>query len=168
MNSEFAFHRLDPYCSGVKCFCTFYYRTYACNSFLEFFFPTPFHIGTWNFLWGFSELRYTSSLHFIVIPLMGAELGALACTFYQRTYACISFPEGFVSKPFHVGIQNILLGFSELRYTSSSNFIVMTLMVPELSALVLFIVGHIYVTVFRRFVSTSFHIGTWNFLWGFS
>jgi hypothetical protein len=31
---KFAFHHRDPYGSGVKCPWIFYYRTYACNSFL--------------------------------------------------------------------------------------------------------------------------------------
>jgi hypothetical protein len=77
LDTEFAFHRLNPYGSRLRCPCTFYYRTYACNSFLEVFFPTPFHIETWNFLWGFSELRYTWSLYFILMTLMVPELRAL-------------------------------------------------------------------------------------------
>jgi hypothetical protein len=31
-------------------------------------FSTPFHIGTWNLPWGSSELSYTSSSRFIVVP----------------------------------------------------------------------------------------------------
>jgi hypothetical protein len=36
LHIEFTFHHRDPYGSGVKCPWTFYYRTYACNSF-----PSP-------------------------------------------------------------------------------------------------------------------------------
>ena len=32
---EFMFHYHDPYGSGVKCPWIFYYKTYACNSFLS-------------------------------------------------------------------------------------------------------------------------------------
>jgi hypothetical protein len=35
LHIEFAFHRLNPYGSGVTCPWIFYYRTYACNSFLS-------------------------------------------------------------------------------------------------------------------------------------
>jgi hypothetical protein len=76
LHIKFTFHRHDPYGSGVTCPWIFYYRTYAGNSFLGFF-STPFHIGTWNFPWGSSELSYTSSSHFIVLTPMVSELCAL-------------------------------------------------------------------------------------------
>jgi hypothetical protein len=43
LHIEFAFHRLDPYGSGVTCPWIFYYRTYACNSFAGYFFYTVSH-----------------------------------------------------------------------------------------------------------------------------
>jgi hypothetical protein len=73
---EFAFHYCDPYGFGVTCLWISYYRTYACNSFPGHF-STPFHIGTWNFPWGFSELSYTSSLRFMVVTFVVSELCAL-------------------------------------------------------------------------------------------
>jgi hypothetical protein len=76
LHIEFAFHRRDPYGSGVTCPLIFYYRTYACNSF-PVFLSTPFHIGTWNFPWGTSELSYTSSSRFIFVTPMVPELCAL-------------------------------------------------------------------------------------------
>jgi hypothetical protein len=66
--------------------------------------------------------------------------------------ACVrpkwSFP-GFFSTPFHIGTWNFPWGSSELSYTSSSHFIVVTPMVPELRALRYFTIGHMHVTVFR-------------------
>jgi hypothetical protein len=89
LHIKFAFHCRDPNSFGVKCPWIFYNRTYACNSFLGFF-TTPFHIGTWNFPWGFSELSYTSSSRFIVVTPIVSELSALG--FYYRIYACNIFP----------------------------------------------------------------------------
>jgi hypothetical protein len=54
LHIESAFHHRGPYSSGVTCPCMFYYKISACNSFVEVYFPTPFHIGTWNVLRGFS------------------------------------------------------------------------------------------------------------------
>jgi hypothetical protein len=78
LHIKFAFHLHDPDSSKVTCPWIFYYRTYmyACNSFLGFF-STPFHIRTWNFPWGFSELCYTSSLRFIIVITMVPELPAV-------------------------------------------------------------------------------------------
>jgi hypothetical protein len=63
LHIEFAFHHRDPYGSGVAYPWIFYYRTYACNSFPGYF-STPFHIGTWNFPWGSSELSYKHTWFF--------------------------------------------------------------------------------------------------------
>jgi hypothetical protein len=76
LHIEFVFHRLDPYGSRVACPWIFYHRTYACKSFPGYF-STPFHIGTWNFPWGFSELSNTLSSLFIVVTSMVSELCAL-------------------------------------------------------------------------------------------
>jgi hypothetical protein len=43
--------------------------------------------------------------------------------------------------------------FSELSYTLSSHFIIVTPMVPELRVLRFFTIGHMHVTVFRGFLS---------------
>jgi hypothetical protein len=68
--------------------------------------------------------------------------------------ACVrpkwSFP-GFFSTPFHIGSWNFPWGSSELSYASSSRFIIVTPMVPELRALRFFTIGHMHVTVFRGF-----------------
>jgi hypothetical protein len=165
-------------------------------------FSTLFHIGTWNFPWGFSELSYTLSSRFIVVTPMVPELRALrfftighmhvtvfrfffytvsyrnlklsmrffwvklhiefafhcldpygsgvTCPwiFYYRTYACNSFP-GFFSTPFHIGTWNFPWGSSELSYTLSSRFIIVTPMVRELRALRFFTIGHMHVPVSR-------------------
>jgi hypothetical protein len=104
---------------------------------MKFFrgFSTPFHIEIWNFPWGFSELNYTSCSWFIVVTPMVPELRALGFFFYYKTYACNSFPGVFFSTPFHIRTWNFLWSFSEWSYTSSSCFIFVTTMVPELLAL---------------------------------
>jgi hypothetical protein len=56
-------------------------------------------------------------------------------------------PWASCSRLFHIGTWNFLWGFSVLRYTSSSHFIVMTPMVLEFSALGFFTIGHMHVTV---------------------
>jgi hypothetical protein len=78
---------------------------------------------------------------------MVPELRALGF-FYYRTYACNSFPEYF-STPFHIGTWNFPWGCYALSYTSSSRFIIVTPIVPELSALGIFTIRHMHVTVFR-------------------
>jgi hypothetical protein len=166
LHIEFAFHHLDPYGSKVACPWIFYYRTYACNSFPGFF-STPFHIGTWNFPWVSSELSYTLSLGFIILTPMVPELHALRFFTIGQNMHVIVF-RVFFSTPFHIGTWNCPWSSSELSYTLSLGFIILTPMVPELHALRFFTIGHMHVIVFRGFFSTPFHIGTWNFPWGSS
>ena len=63
------------------------------------------------------------------------------------------FP-GFFSTPFHTATWNFAWGFSELCYTSSSRFVIVTTTVPELRALGFFTLGHMHVPVFRGFFYT--------------
>jgi hypothetical protein len=127
LHIEFAFHRRDPYGSGVTLPWIFYYRTYACNSFRGFF-STPFHIGTRNFPWGFSDLSYTSCLRFIVVTTMVPELHALGFFTVGHTHVT-------VSRGIFTGTWNFLWIFSVLSYTSSSRFIIVTPLVLELMPL---------------------------------
>jgi hypothetical protein len=128
----------------------FYYRTYACNSFPGFF-STLFQIGTWNFPWSSSALSFTLSLHFIIVTPMVLELRALG--FFTIGHMHVTVFQGFFSTPFHIGTWNFPWSSSELSYTSSSHFIIITPMVPELRALGFFTKGHMHVTVFRGFLS---------------
>jgi hypothetical protein len=54
LHIDFVFPRRDHFGSGVTCPWMFYCRTYACGSFPGVS-STLFHIGTWNFPWGFLE-----------------------------------------------------------------------------------------------------------------
>jgi hypothetical protein len=153
LHIEFAFHFRDPYGSEVACPWIFYYRTYACNSFPGFF-STPFHIRTWNFPWGSSELSYTLSSRFFIMTPMVPELHALRFFTIGRMHVTVF--RVFFSTLFHIGTWNFPWGSSELSYTSSSRFIIVTPMVPELCAFRFFTIGHMHVTVFRSFFSTPF------------
>jgi hypothetical protein len=112
-------------------------------------FSTPFHIGTWNFAWGFPQLHYTSSSHFVIVTTMVLELCALGFFTLGHMYVTV------FSTPFHIGTWNFACGFSELHYTSSSRYVVVTTTVLELRALGFFILGHMHVTVFRGFFKAS-------------
>jgi hypothetical protein len=98
-----------------------------------FFFYTPFHIGTWNFPWGSSEVSYTSSSRFIIVTLMVPELCALRFFTIGHKHATVF--RVFFSTQFHIGTWNFPWSSTELSYTSSSHFIIVTPMVPELCAL---------------------------------
>jgi hypothetical protein len=88
------------------------------------FFSTPYHIGTWNFPWGSSELSYTWSSRFIIVTPMVPELCALR--FFTIGHMHV--------KVFRVFFLHRIIS-SELSYTSSSHFIIVIHMVPELPAL---------------------------------
>jgi hypothetical protein len=64
----------------------------------------------------------------------------------------------FLHRFIYIGTWNFPWSSSQLSYTSSSHFIIMTPMVPELRAL-----GFYACNSFLENFSTPFHIGTWNF-----
>jgi hypothetical protein len=76
----------------------------------------------------------------------------MAGALYSDQCMCASVPNEVLlgvggSTPFHIGIWNFPWGSSELSYTSSSHFIIVTPVVPELRALRFFTIGHMHVTV---------------------
>jgi hypothetical protein len=146
LHIEFMFHCHDYYDSRVTCPWIFCYRTYACNSFPGFF-STLFHIETWNFPWGFSELSYTLSSRFIVVTTMVPESCALGFFTIGHMHVTVLW---IFSTMFHIGTWSFPWGFSELSYTSSLRFIVLTTMVSELCALVYFTIGHVHAIVFNH------------------
>jgi hypothetical protein len=160
LHIEFTFYYRDPYGSGVACPWIFYYRTYACNSFPGFF-STPFHIGTWNFPWGSSELCDTSSSSFIIVTPMVPELCALR--FFTIRHACNSFPVFFFSTPSHNGTWNFPWGSSELSYTHHRDPYGSGVACPWI-----FYYSTYACNSFPGYFSTPFHIGTWNFPWSSS
>jgi hypothetical protein len=78
---------------------------------------------------------------------MVPELCALR--FFTIGHMDVTFIRGFFSTPFHIGTWNFPWGSSELSYTLSLRFIIVTPMVPELCALRFFTIGHMHVTVLR-------------------
>jgi hypothetical protein len=144
LHIEFAFHRLDPYGSGVKCPLIFYYRTYACNSFPGFLYIVSYRNLklSMRFFWVKLDIEFAFHHRYpygfrVMCPWI----------YHYRKYACNSFP-GYFSTLFHIGTCNFIWVFFVLRYTSSLCFIIVIPMVLELSALGFFTIGHMHVIVF--------------------
>jgi hypothetical protein len=98
---QFEFHRPDPYGSGVKCPCTVYYRTYACDRFGEGFFYTVSSRSVEFCMW-----VCLVALHNNVEVHRPDPYGSgvkCHCTVYYRTYACDRFGEAFFFTLFHLG-----------------------------------------------------------------
>ena len=119
---------------------------------------------TWPFIW-----TNLNPLHPRIIraPLTSGCPIVISLSVHASVHLKWCFP-GFFSTPFHLGSWNFPWGSFLLSYTSSSRFIVVTPMVPELRALTFSTIGHMHVTVFRVFFSTPFNARTWNFPWGSS
>jgi hypothetical protein len=142
LHIDFAFHRRDPYGSGVTCPWIFYYRTYACNIFPGFFYTISYRNLKLSMRFFWVKLHIEFAFH------RRKPYGSrVTCPwiFYYRTYACNSFPGFFYT----VSYRNLKLSMSFFWFQLHIR-VVVTLMVPELRALGLFTIGNMHVTVFHH------------------